>query len=479
MPLTNKSRRKFIKNSALASSLFIVPRHVLGGEGYTAPSDKLNIAGIGLHGKGNSDILLASVNSRENVIALCDVHQYAYGAQVAVRNHPNAKFYTDFRELLEKEDLDAVTITTPDHTHANISKIAMEKGIHVYVQKPLTHNVKEARMLTELARKNKIVTQMGNQGASNPEQYMIQKWIRDGRIGKVNKVYTWTNRPVWPQGVSMKKPDPSQKPEGMNWDLWIGPSQNNGYTPGLHAFDWRGFWEYGTGALGDMGCHIMDAPIKALGLFEPYSVEASIANPIYISAFTPSEVVEEACPTSSNVTYKFRASGLNNCEVEMTWMDGGFRPSQPDLTTDSDYLGDSGCLMIGENGLIWCGDYGINARLYINGQNGAVETGKISAIDSVEFGHQSHWIDAIKDGYGSEKHKMLTSNFDFAGPLSEIVLLGNVAIRSSLLKRSKRSNVFIGRKKLDYDNKKMQITNLDQANQFLTRDYREGWNLNI
>ena len=154
MPLTNKSRRKFIKNSALASSLFIVPRHVLGGEGYTAPSDKLNIAGIGLHGKGNSDILLASVNSRENVIALCDVHQYAYGAQVAVRNHPNAKFYTDFRELLEKEDLDAVTITTPDHTHANISKIAMEKGIHVYVQKPLTHNVKEARMLTELARKN-------------------------------------------------------------------------------------------------------------------------------------------------------------------------------------------------------------------------------------------------------------------------------------------------------------------------------------
>jgi hypothetical protein len=160
-------------------------------------------------------------------------------------------------------------------------------------------------------------------------------------------------------------------------------------------------------------------------------------------------------------------------------MDGGFRPSQPDLITDSDYLGDSGCLMIGENGLIWCGDYGINARLYINGQNGAVETGKISAIDSVEFGHQSHWIDAIKDGYGSEKHKMLTSNFDFAGPLSEIVLLGNVAIRSSLLKRSKRSNVFIGRKKLDYDNKKMQITNLDQANQFLTRDYREGWNLNI
>ena len=160
MSSTNKSRRKFIKNSAIASSLFIVPRHVLGGTGFTAPSDRLNIAGIGLHGKGNSDILHASVGGRENVVALCDVHQNAYGAQVAAEKFPNAKFYTDYREMLEKESLDAVTISTPDHTHANISKVAMEKGIHVYVQKPLTHNVKEARMLTELARKNKIVTQM-------------------------------------------------------------------------------------------------------------------------------------------------------------------------------------------------------------------------------------------------------------------------------------------------------------------------------
>ena len=175
MPSSNKSRRKFIKNSALASSLFIVPRHVLGGTGFTPPSDRLNIAGIGLHGKGNSDILHASVGGRENVVALCDVHQNAYGAQVAAEKFPKAKFYTDYREMLEKENLDAVTISTPDHTHANISKVAMEKGIHVYVQKPLTHNIKEARMLTGLARKNKIVTQMGNQGSSNPEQAMIQK----------------------------------------------------------------------------------------------------------------------------------------------------------------------------------------------------------------------------------------------------------------------------------------------------------------
>ena len=477
MSSTNKSRRKFIKNSALASSLFIVPRHVLGGTGFTPPSDRLNIAGIGLHGKGNSDILHASVGGRENVVALCDVHQNAYGAQVAAEKFPNAKFYTDYREMFEKESLDGVTISTPDHTHANITKVAMEKGIHVYVQKPLTHNVKESRMLTELARKNKIVTQMGNQGASNPEQVLIQKWIKDGRIGKVSKVYTWTNRPVWPQGVGMQSPDPSQKPEGMDWDLWIGPAENNGYTPGLHAFDWRGFWNYGTGALGDMGCHIMDVPVKALGLFEPFSVEASISNLPYAKAFTPSPIIEEACPSSSYVTYKFRPSDLNDSEVKMIWMDGGIRPSHPDLITDKDDIGDNGVLMIGENGIIWSDNYGINARLYINGQDGVVEKGEISEINSVEFGHQSYWIDAVKDGYGSDKHRNLTSNFDFAGPLSEVVLLGNVAIRSSLLKRSPRSNVFIGKKQLMYDSNKMMITNLDQANQFLTREYREGWEI--
>jgi hypothetical protein len=318
---------------------------------------------------------------------------------------------------------------------------------------------------------------MGNQGASNPEQVMIQKWIKDGRIGKVSKVYTWTNRPVWAQGVAMQSPDPSQKPEGMDWDLWIGPAKNNGYTPGLHAFDWRGFWDYGTGALGDMGCHIMDVPVKALGLFEPFSIEASISNLPYAKAFTPSPLIEEACPSSSYVTYKFRPSDINDTEVKMIWMDGGIRPSHPDLITDTDNIGDNGVLMIGEDGLIWSDNYGISARLYINGQDGVVEKGKISEINSVEFGHQSYWIEAIKDGYGSDKHKNLTSNFDFAGPLSEVVLLGNVAIRSSLLKRSPRSNVFIGKKQLMYDSKKMIITNLDQANQFLTREYREGWEL--
>ena len=476
MASTNKSRRKFIKNSAIASSIFIVPRNVLGGVGYTPPSDKLNLAGIGLYGKGQSDIANACVNGRENVLALCDVHPSANGVMVSKERFPKAKFYIDFRKMLDKEkDIDAITISTPDHTHAVIAKECMERGIHVYVQKPLTHNVKEARLLTNLARKHKVVTQMGNQGASNPEQAIIQNWIKDDKIGKIKTVYTWTNRPVWPQGIPLHKPDKSKKPKDMNWDLWVGPAKNIEYTPFLHPFDWRGFWDYGTGALGDMGCHLMDVPVKALGLFEPYSIEASVPRTPYIKSYTPSSIYDEACPASSYVTYKFKPSKINDTEVELIWMDGGLRPSHPDGIPENKDIGDNGILMIGEKGVITASEYGNRARLYIDGKE--VTKGKIKDIQGAEFGHQSSWIDAIKAGFNSKEQKSLASSFDFAGPLSEIVLLGNVAIRSALLRRSPRSNVFIGKKQLLYDNKEMKITNFDNANQFLTRKYREGWEI--
>ena len=234
-----------------------MPRHVLGGTGYTAPSDRLNLAGIGLHGKGNSDILHASVGGRENVVALCDVHQNAYGAQIAAEKFPKAKFYTDYREMLEKENLDGVTISTPDHTHANISKAAMEKGIHVYVQKPLTHTIAEARLLRKAAKENKVVTQMGNQGASNSGMRKVQEWFDAGLIGEVDEVFVWTNRPVWPQGIPVPKSIGSPVPEGLNWDLWLGPAPKIDYTDAYHPFNWRGWWAYGTGAL---GCLLYTSP---------------------------------------------------------------------------------------------------------------------------------------------------------------------------------------------------------------------------
>ena len=215
-------RRTFIKNGIAASSLFIVPRHVLGGVGYTAPSDQLALAGIGVGGKGQSDLRNASVNGRERVVALCDSDNSGGNSiKKSIDRFSDAKFYDNFKKMLDKEkNIDAVTISTPDHTHAVAAQYAMERGIHVYVQKPLTHNIYEARLLTEMALEKQLVTQMGNQGASNPDQIQIQKWINQGLIGTISKVEVWTNRPVWPQGIAMPKPNASLKPETLNWDQW-------------------------------------------------------------------------------------------------------------------------------------------------------------------------------------------------------------------------------------------------------------------
>ena len=239
--MNKKSRRNFIKKSSiLGAGFFIVPRNVLGGVGYTPPSDQLNLAAIGAGGKGSSDISNSSVNGRERIGALCDV-DFAGSAKGTVEKFPKAKLYSDFREMLDKEkDLDAVTISTPDHVHGSAAVYAMERGKHVYVQKPITHNIREARLLTTLARKQKVVTQMGNQGGSNPLLNLVQGWVDSGKVGKISEVKVWTNRPVWPQGIEMMKPDPSKKPDSLNWDLWLGPASDKPYTPNLHPFNWRG-----------------------------------------------------------------------------------------------------------------------------------------------------------------------------------------------------------------------------------------------
>jgi predicted dehydrogenase len=241
------SRREFIKQSLVASSFLIVPRHVLGGVGFTAPSDQLVLAAIGAGGKGSSDIKNASVNGREKIIALCDV-DFSGSAKGSVENFPKAKLYNDYRIMLEQEkDIDAVTISTPDHVHGPAASFAMQRGKHVYVQKPMTHNIREARILTQMARDKKVVTQMGNQGGSNPLHSMVQGWIDSGKLGKISKVQIWTNRPVWPQGSAMPAPDESKKPKDLYWDLWLGPAEYKPYTPNLHPFNWRGWWDYGTG----------------------------------------------------------------------------------------------------------------------------------------------------------------------------------------------------------------------------------------
>ncbi len=467
----------------MASSIFIVPRHVLGGVGYVAPSDRLNLAAIGAGGKGASDIFNASVNGRENVAALCDV-DFSGSAKKSVENFPKAKLYKDFRELLDKEKgIDAVTISTPDHVHGPAASYAMQRGKHVYVQKPMTHNIKEARMLTEMARSNKIVSQMGNQGGSNVLLDMVQKWIDSGVLGSISKVQIWTNRPVWPQGYAMPEPDPAQKPADLQWDLWLGPAPATPFIPNLHPFNWRGWWDYGTGALGDVGCHLIDIPFRTLGLKYPTDAECSVGS-VYTQMWN-ADYHPEGCPPSSFITLHFDATEKSKSPIEMTWSDGGIRPSHPDIIpADKDIGGansSNGVLILGEKGII---STNINdssplmPKLYLN--DGTTEFGpETEADDEPEYGHQRKWVDACKAGFDSLEHQQLTSSFDYAGPMTETVLMGNLAIRSFMLQRenSEGRAEFFGRRKLLWDGENMRITNLEEANQFVTRTYRKGWEM--
>jgi predicted dehydrogenase len=477
------TRRDFVKKGAIASSILFVPRHVLGGPGYTAPSDQLNLAAIGAGGKGSSDIRHASVKGRERVAALCDV-DFSGSASRSVEAFPNAKVYQDFRVMLDQEkDIDAVTISTPDHVHGVAAAFAMERGIHVYVQKPLTHNIREARMLTEMARKNKIVSQMGNQGASNDLLVMVQKWVDSGVVGKISKVQVWTNRPVWPQGFAFPNPDESQKPKDLNWDLWLGPAKQIPYTPNLHPFNWRGWWEYGTGALGDVGCHLIDIPFRTLGLKYPTDAECSVGS-VYSQMWTP-DYFPEGCPASSFITLHFGATDKSKSPIEMTWSDGGIRPSHPEIIPANHDIGgrgsNNGVLMIGDKGIISTNindSSPIMPKLYLN--DGSTEFGpEVEDKIEPEYGHQRKWIDACKAGFNSPEHRALTSSFDYAGPMTETVLMGNLAIRSYMLRKenSQGKMAFFARKKLLWDGENMRITNLEEANQFVGRTYRKGWEM--
>jgi predicted dehydrogenase len=473
------SRRKFLQTSALAvGGFFIVPRHVLG-KGYLAPSDKINLAGIGVAGKGFSDVNNAFNNGANNIVALCDVDWNM--AKEQFEKHPKAKRYKDFRQMLEKEakNIDAVTVSTADHTHAVAALAAMQLGKHVYVQKPLTHNIFEARYLTEAARRYKVVTQMGNQGASHPDQKQMAKWFKEDLIGPAHTVHVWTNRPVWPQGIPVPQPT-GQVPDTLDWNLWLGPATKVGYTPAYHPFKWRGWWNFGTGALGDMGCHLIDPPFRLLGLGYPTEVEASVGS-VFLKDWTP-EYNPEGCPPSSHVQMKFASTFENKSEVLMTWSDGGIRPFRPEVVPPDAELsepgGANGVYIVGTKGVMVCGAYGANPKVYLN--NGQVLEHKSEPVAAPEWGHNLAWQEAVKAGFNSPQHKALTSSFDYAGPLTETVLMGNLAIRSYDIRVARADGKgfnYPGRKKLLWDGRNTKITNFDEANQFVKRDYQNGWKL--
>ena len=474
--MSNQSRRKFISNATVAGAgFFIVPRHVIG-RGFIAPSDKLRIAGIGAGGKGQSDLAEFAKSPNVNIVALCDVDDRQ--AVKSRQSFPNAQYYKDFREMLEKEknNIDACSISTPDHTHAVATIAAMQLGKHVYTQKPLTHDIYEARMLTEAAKKYKVVTQMGNQGGSGSGVRKAKEIFDAGLIGDVHTAHAWTNRPVWPQGV----PTPTGQyeiPKELDWDLWLGTAKKIDYNPAYLPFNWRGWWAFGTGALGDMACHIMDPIYRILPILYPDSVECSVAT-IWKEMWNDKQN-PDSCPPSSIIHLNYpRIDGKGN--IKVSWHDGGLLPQRPDELLPEEAFGnwDGGVLFEGTKGKLLLDCYGENPRLL---PTKLMKEASLPAetIKRVPEGHYLQWVNACMAGYGNAK---TSSSFEYAGPFTESILIGNLAIRSFLMQNPNGkgwNDKWLGRKKLLWDAKNMKITNFDEANQFVKRQYREGWSLGV
>lgn len=469
----NHSRRKFIQDTALtASGFFIVPRYVLG-KGYTAPSDKLNIAGIGVGGKAEVNLPYAFNKGSDNIAALCDVDDRQ--AVNGRKRWPKAPYYKDFRRMLEKENkhIDAVIITTPDHMHFVQAMAALELGKHVYCEKPLTHDIYEARMLTRAAAKHKVVTQMGNQGSSGDDTRVIETWVQDGLIGDVHTVHVWTNRPTWPQGVPAPKGNHSI-PKELDWDLWLGTAPVRNYNPAYLPAIWRGWVDFGTGSLGDMGCHFIDVPYRALKLGYPVAVETSVGS-VY-TGFFEEAIYKDSYPPSAKTHIQFPARE-NMPAVEMIWYDGGIRPKRPVELLPDEEMGeyDGGIIFEGTKGKIMAGLFGRNPTLLPTRKMKETELpkSKFAFVEGGTEGHQQQWVKACKQGFGA----YTSSSFDKSGPLTETVLMGNLAVHSynHFETDAKGNRKFNGRKQLLWDGENMRITNFEPANQFIKRKYRGNW----
>ena len=475
------SRRSFLQNSALtAAGFMILPRHVLG-RGFKAPSDKLNIAFIGCGGRGENHV---NALKGENIVAFCDVDEVRAAEIYEV--FPNVPRFTDYRKMFDamSSQIDAVVIATPDHTHALPALAAMQLGKHVYVEKPLTHNIGEARQLLAAAQQYKVVTQMGNQGASMDCNAELAELVQVGAIGDIHTAHVWTNRPVWPQGV----PTPVGKKKArktLDWNLWLGPAPYRMYDPAYLPFKWRGWWDFGTGALGDMGCHLIDPVYRALKLKTPVSAEASCTT-VWVGDFREANYTD-SCPPSSIVKLDFQQriimTKINNQDIidqafppcTLWWYDGGLRPSRPAELGSSEQFGswDGGILLEGSEGKILAGIYGEGARVLNPSSPYSVRRPQ-PFLPRYAGEHQIIWSEACK-GNGKP-----SSPFEYAVPLTETLLMGNLAVRCydyKTLKPGKSPDGWApwdypGRVRLDWDSKNMRVTNYDGANQFISRDSR-------
>jgi len=468
---SNVSRRGFMRGAAGAvAGFWAVPRHVLGGSRYTPPSEKLNIAVIGTGGQGLHNMRALFGHADAQIMAICDVNEESdysrfyyggtagrgpalqlierhYADRKAIGQYKGCASYVDFRKMLEKEKaIDAVLVATPDHIHAVATMAAIKNGKHVYCEKPLTHSVYEARKITQAAREAKVATQMGNHGHSGEGIRLTVEWIRDGAIGDVREVHSWSHTGGgWAEGRTSRPKETPPVPSGLDWNLWLGPAKYRTYHIAYAPYNWRGWWDFGTGAHGDMACHNMDPAFWALELGHPLTVEA-----------TSSGINPETTPLTSTLTYQF-GPRRNMPPVKVIWYGGGLMPPRPEELEPGRQLtgGGNGILFVGDKGKIMCPGWGGNPRIIPEAKMKAYKTPAKTLARS--NGHHRDWIDACKTGNPS------SSNFDYSGPMTEVILLGNVALRTG--------------KKLIWDGPNMKATNAPEADKYIRPEYHNGWTL--
>jgi predicted dehydrogenase len=445
------NRRQFIQQAGLAGLGFWVAGGLTPAFS-RSPNGKLQIAGIGIGGKGHSDILQAG--KLGNVIAICDIDDNTLGERA--KDFPQAKKYNDFRKMFDElgRSIDAVTVSTPDHTHAAAAMMAMKMGKHVYCQKPLTHTVKEARELRLAARKYKVCTQMGNQGSAEDGLREAVEVVQAGAIGPVSEAHVWTNRPIWPQAPKLtKRPDSKPAPPHVHWDEWLGPAPERPYADGYHPFAWRGFWDFGTGALGDMACHTANMAFRALKLGYPTSISAENG-----------EINSETYPGWAVITFHFPARG-DLPPVKFVWYEGhrdGQKVLPPKELLHGERPPGSGSLIVGAKGVLYSPDdyggrYVLLPKKDFEGFKPPAPT--LPRNGRSDDGMKEEWVRAIMEN----KPEIAYSNFDVAGLLTETILLGNVAMRAG--------------KKLEWDGENMKFPNASDAEKFLHFEYRKGWTL--
>ncbi len=459
------TRRKFIRGASVAVAGFsIVPRHVLGGTGFVAPSEKVNIALIGCGGQGRTNARALFDLADAQIIAVADPIEaqnleafYYKGAagrlplKAEIEKHYSAKTpnfqvaaYEDFRQLLEREkSVDAILCATPDHLHAYVSVTAMRLKKHVYCEKPLTHNVWEARQVARVARETGVATQMGNQGHAGDFIRQTCEIIWAGAIGSVREVHAWTSATRWNKALTGRAPD-EPTPSGVKWDLWLGPREARAYSSALNPVRWRDFWDFGTAPIGDFFCHNFDPALWALDLREPLSIEASAVGP----------VDKDIAPPAGIYTYHFGPRG-DKPAVTFTWYEGGLKPPRPESMEESDQFDSNGILFVGDKGALASPGWGGRPRLIPGSRDKDFQ--RPAATLARSKGHHRDWIDACKGGPAPG------SNFQYGAALTEVGLLGLVAMR-------------VG-KKITWDAQALKCPNAPQADQYLKESYRAGWEI--